>query len=71
MTQAEVAKAMNDPTSAVAKQIDGGTNADIAAICLATGNQPTSVCSSSVVSSLETTIIASSKSGSGTSSSSG
>jgi thiol-disulfide isomerase/thioredoxin len=45
-TQAQIAAALSDPTSAIAKGIDGSANVIAAAICAVTGNQPSSVCTS-------------------------
>ncbi|HEY2549915.1 MAG TPA: DUF929 family protein [Streptosporangiaceae bacterium] len=46
MTWSQIAKAVQDPSSKVAKDIDGSANTITAAICQMTGNQPASVCSS-------------------------
>jgi uncharacterized protein DUF929 len=54
MTWAQVAAAMNNPSSNVAKAIDGTANYMTAAICMMTGNAPASVCTSSTVKTLET-----------------
>ncbi|MDT4893222.1 MAG: hypothetical protein QOE97_2257 [Pseudonocardiales bacterium] len=43
-TQAQIAAALTDPTSAIAKAIDGTANVITAAVCASTGNQPASVC---------------------------
>jgi thiol-disulfide isomerase/thioredoxin len=48
-TQAEVAAALQDPTTAIAKGIGGTANAITASICKLTNNQPTDVCSSKAV----------------------
>jgi hypothetical protein len=53
LNQKQIAAQLNDPTSKIAQVIGGGANADIAAICSMTGNQPSSVCSSSVISSIQ------------------
>jgi hypothetical protein len=53
MTWAQVAAAMNDPSSNAAKAIDGTANYMTAAICKMTGNAPASVCTSSAVKTLE------------------
>jgi hypothetical protein len=42
----QIAAALSDPTSAVAKAIDGSANVITAAICATTGQQPTAVCTS-------------------------
>ena|SRR5580692_498021 len=47
MTWGQIATAAKDPSSAVAKDIDGAANSITAAICKMTNNQPGSVCSSS------------------------
>jgi hypothetical protein len=44
MTHKQVAAALSDPTSPVAKAIDGTANVITAAICEITGNQPSNVC---------------------------
>jgi Domain of unknown function (DUF929) len=49
MTWAQVAAALHDPSSAVAKDIDGAANTITAAICKATGGKPGNVCTSSAV----------------------
>jgi thiol-disulfide isomerase/thioredoxin len=49
LTWAQVAAALKDPSSAVAKSVDGATNLVTAAICKATGGQPGSVCTSAGV----------------------
>jgi hypothetical protein len=56
LTQAQVAKQLDDPSSKVAKAVDGGANSDIAAICTMTDNQPASVCSSTTITGLQKTI---------------
>ena len=49
MTWAQVAAAMRDPSSPVAKDIDGAANMITAAICKLTDGQPASVCNSAAV----------------------
>jgi hypothetical protein len=49
MTWAQVAAAMRDPSSPVAKDIDGAANMITAAICKLTHGQPASVCNSAAV----------------------
>ncbi len=44
MTHKQVADALSDPTSPVAKAIDGTANVITAAICDSTGHQPSNVC---------------------------
>ena len=53
LTWAQVAATLNDPSSSVAKAVDGTANYITAAICKMTGNKPGSVCTSAAVSSLE------------------
>ncbi|MFI6826563.1 MULTISPECIES: DUF929 family protein [unclassified Kribbella] len=48
-TQAEVAAALKDPSSPIAKAIVGSSNLYTAALCQVTGNQPSNVCSSAAV----------------------
>jgi hypothetical protein len=48
-TQAEVANALKDPSSPIAKAIIGSANVYTAAFCQLTGNQPTNVCTTSAV----------------------
>jgi hypothetical protein len=49
MTWAQVAAAMRDPASPVAKDIDGAANMITAAICTLTHGQPRNVCASAGV----------------------
>jgi hypothetical protein len=49
LTWAQVAAALKDPSSPVAKSVDGATNLITAAVCKATGGKPGSVCSSAAV----------------------
>jgi hypothetical protein len=49
MTWTQVAAAMRDPSSAVAKDIDGAANVITAAICTLTHGQPAGVCQSADV----------------------
>jgi hypothetical protein len=44
-TQAQIAAALSDPTSAIAKSIDGTANWITAAVCASTGGKPATVCS--------------------------
>ncbi|HET8604304.1 MAG TPA: DUF929 family protein [Marmoricola sp.] len=46
LTHAQIAKAMHDPSSPVAKAVDGTANTIAAAVCKLTGGQPGSVCTS-------------------------
>jgi hypothetical protein len=48
-TQAQIAAALSDPTSDIAKAVGGAANVITAAICTTTGNKPANVCSSSGV----------------------
>jgi hypothetical protein len=48
-TQQQIAAALSDKSSAIAKAVDGSANILTAAICSATGGQPTSVCTASGV----------------------
>jgi len=48
-TQAEIAAALKDPNSAIAKAVIPSANVYTAAICSLTGNQPANVCSTDVV----------------------
>jgi thiol-disulfide isomerase/thioredoxin len=47
LTWSQVASQIKNPSSAVAKDVDGAANTITAAICKVTGNNPASVCSSS------------------------
>jgi hypothetical protein len=49
LSQSQIADALSDPRSPVAKAIIGPANVLTAAICEATGDQPTTVCSSEAV----------------------
>lgn len=49
MTRDQIATALSDPTSAVAQAVDGSANTLTAAICRATGGQPSSVCADPVI----------------------
>jgi hypothetical protein len=48
-TQAQIAAALSDSTSAIAKAIDGTANVITAAICTLTNNQPSATCTSTGV----------------------
>ncbi|MFK4086393.1 DUF929 family protein [Kribbella sp. NPDC020789] len=48
-TQAEIAEALKDPSSPIAKAIDASANVYTAALCGITNNQPANVCSTDVV----------------------
>ena len=56
MTWAQVAAAMRDPSSPVARDIDGAANMITAAICKLTHGQPASVCRSAGVSAASASI---------------
>jgi thiol-disulfide isomerase/thioredoxin len=57
MTWAQVASALNDPSSKVAQAIDGAANYMTAAICKMTGNNgPAGVCTSASIKSLESSV---------------
>lgn len=45
-TQAQIAAALSEPSSPIAKAIDGSANVITAALCTLTGNKPTGVCMS-------------------------
>lgn len=49
LTHAQIASDLADPTSAVAKSVDGTANVITAALCNLTGGQPAAVCTSSGV----------------------
>jgi len=48
LTWSQIAAALHDPSSALAKSIDGSANYLTAAICKLTGNQPASACTPAV-----------------------
>jgi hypothetical protein len=48
-----VAAALQDPSSAIAKGADGSANMITAAICKTTNNQPSSVCTSPTIKTIE------------------
>ena len=49
LTHAQVAAALSDPTSPVAKGVDGAANVITAAVCATTSQQPATVCGSAGV----------------------
>jgi hypothetical protein len=49
MSWQQIASSLNNPNSTVAQSIEGGAEQMVAEICEVTGEQPTSVCNSSVV----------------------
>jgi thiol-disulfide isomerase/thioredoxin len=53
MTWSQVAAALHDPSSPVAKSVVGAANYLTAAICKTTGNTPAAVCSAPVIKSLQ------------------
>lgn len=48
-TQAQIAAALSDPSSAIAKAVDGTANVIAAALCQLTSDQPSNVCTSAGV----------------------
>jgi hypothetical protein len=52
-TWAQVAAALKDPNSAIAKGADGAANMITATICKTTNNQPSSVCTSPTIKTIE------------------
>jgi Domain of unknown function (DUF929) len=48
-TQEQIAQALSDPTSAIAKAVDGSANVITAALCQLTKDQPAAVCTSAGV----------------------
>ena len=60
LTHAQIAAALSDPDSPVAKSVDGTANVITAALCRLTGNQPGSVCASPGVTAATTALPASS-----------
>jgi len=53
MTWSQVATALSNPASPVAKQVDGAANRLIAAICKITNNQPANVCTAPTIKTLQ------------------
>jgi thiol-disulfide isomerase/thioredoxin len=53
LTWQQVADQLNDPNSAVAKNIIGAANEQTAVICKLTNNQPTNVCSAKYIQTIE------------------
>jgi hypothetical protein len=53
MTWAQVASALHNPSSPVAQAVNGAANYMTAAICKMTNNAPSTVCTSSAVTKLE------------------
>jgi Domain of unknown function (DUF929) len=56
LTRDQIARALSDPTSAVARAVDGSANALTAAICTTTGGKPSSVCSDPVITTISATL---------------
>ncbi|HWD54501.1 MAG TPA: DUF929 family protein [Acidimicrobiales bacterium] len=56
LTQAQIAQQLGDPSSPVAQAIDGAANEITAAIVRVTGQQPSSVASSSAIASIATSL---------------
>ena len=52
LSRVQIAADLNDPSSPVARAIDGSANAITAALCSVTGNQPSAVCDSPVIAAL-------------------
>ena len=55
-TMEQIAAALSDPTSDIAKAIDGAANLFTAGLCTLTNNQPASVCTAAPIPSLESQI---------------
>jgi hypothetical protein len=58
MSPEQIAAALSDPSSAVAKGILGSANVLTAAICSATDNQPPEVCGTPTIQGLQTAMAA-------------
>ncbi len=56
LTWAQIASALKNPNSAVAKNINGAANYITASICAMTNNAPASVCTAAPVSSIESSL---------------
>jgi hypothetical protein len=56
MSRDDIARALSDPTSDVAKGVLGAANVLTAAICRATGQQPSSVCANPVITKIAATL---------------
>jgi Domain of unknown function (DUF929) len=52
-TWSQIASAMHDPSSPIARDVDGAANYFTAAICQVTGNRPASVCSAPFIKNLQ------------------
>jgi hypothetical protein len=53
LTQAKIAAQLNDPSSEVAKAIDGSANVATATICTMTDNQPAGICLAPAITNLQ------------------
>jgi len=53
LTMEQIAAALADPTSRVAKSVDGAANLITAGLCSVTHNQPANVCADAPITSLE------------------
>ena len=56
MTRDQIVTALSDPSSPVAKSIDGAANTITAAICQTTGGKPATVCSSPTITQVAATL---------------
>jgi hypothetical protein len=56
LSRDQIARALSDPTSAVAGAVDGAANTLTAAICKATEAQPASVCTDPVITQISTAL---------------
>lgn len=56
LTQTQIADQLADPTTDVAKGVDGAANIITATICNITNNQPASVCSSNTITTIQSEI---------------
>jgi thiol-disulfide isomerase/thioredoxin len=56
LTQAQIAAQLNDPTSKVAKAVDGGANVIAADVCSVTNNTPAAVCQTPTIKALQSKI---------------
>lgn len=56
LTQAQIADQLADPTTDVAKGVDGAANIITATLCNLTANQPAQVCSSSTIKTIQSQI---------------
>jgi hypothetical protein len=52
-TANQIASALSHPSSPIAQAVDGSANVVIAAVCSITGNQPSSVCGTGTITSIE------------------